>query len=578
MKDRKKKEDSKEKPPKKSIQFEKPILESFQEIINMKGKRLSYTLFSKNSKNIIKSKIQTYKLLNSIQKGLIIHHDSITSTYNDMIMESLIYNKNCHIVSIFKDFMIVDYIDEFLKRIYRLRESSERIPKIANYYKNYLKFFCNPVFRNFKINNIIQSYGDYKAELYYNKNYGHKRKKEKTHKTNEDALFLFNTNIRQNIDRNSLTKTTIKIDNSTDYNRNNFIQESFLNFNDSVTTMKSVNSIRSPEESLINILNNLDKGKGGYTSNGIKGFSNNLKNVNTLCKSNTYRKKSDKSSNQEIIQEIAKISSKSPNLKKSGEIKSIKLSKSNTNFFSLKNSNPGHTKNSASVHEKQVILTGGSYNTPILGTSRFSTKLHYNDELNLNKIKKKSEMKSSSINSGNIKLSMKKNNLHDQEKPSYNSELKNTPNPINDIMKITLSLCVDKSSRNRPLSNQLTNINSNINHMGTYNVLETERKTTIINKVDNINNFNININNPIIDNYQTTLNIPYNISKLNSPNYKNELNNLLEKNKILSRNRNPSLYKISTYKNDEEIKKLNLAKESQDLKFFNTYNGNNLLI
>ncbi len=37
--------------------------------------------------------------------------------------------------------MVFDYVDEFLKRYYYIEESKER-----NYYKNYLKFFCNPVF------------------------------------------------------------------------------------------------------------------------------------------------------------------------------------------------------------------------------------------------------------------------------------------------------------------------------------------------------------------------------------------------------------------------------------------------
>jgi hypothetical protein len=42
-------------------------------------------------------------------------------------MEALIFNKNAHLVALFKDYMIIDYIDEFLKRFYLRNESLERI-------------------------------------------------------------------------------------------------------------------------------------------------------------------------------------------------------------------------------------------------------------------------------------------------------------------------------------------------------------------------------------------------------------------------------------------------------------------
>ncbi len=65
--------------------------------------------------------------------------------YINMIMDVLIFNKNCHLVTMFKDYMILDFIDEFFKRFYRTNESKERIPRFANFYKNYLKFFLGKV-------------------------------------------------------------------------------------------------------------------------------------------------------------------------------------------------------------------------------------------------------------------------------------------------------------------------------------------------------------------------------------------------------------------------------------------------
>ena len=59
------------------------------------------------------------------------------SSYNQLIVNSLIFNKNTHLVAMFKDSMIWDYIDEFLKRFYKKNESYERVPRFASFYKNY---------------------------------------------------------------------------------------------------------------------------------------------------------------------------------------------------------------------------------------------------------------------------------------------------------------------------------------------------------------------------------------------------------------------------------------------------------
>lgn len=82
-------------------------------------------------------------------------------------------------------------------------ESLERVPKIANYYKNYLTFFCNPIFRNFKVNSIIQAYSDSKAELYYNRTYSNKSKKEK-----KALSLLFDTKIKDEIDQIKLMRNS----------------------------------------------------------------------------------------------------------------------------------------------------------------------------------------------------------------------------------------------------------------------------------------------------------------------------------------------------------------------------------
>jgi hypothetical protein len=61
------------------------------------------------------------------------------------IVNDIIYNENTHAVSIFKDYLILDDISEFLKRIYLEEESLSRLPKIYEFYEKYSKVFPNYV-------------------------------------------------------------------------------------------------------------------------------------------------------------------------------------------------------------------------------------------------------------------------------------------------------------------------------------------------------------------------------------------------------------------------------------------------
>ena len=136
---------------------------------------------SEKPEPISKKKSKTYKELKKIALNQVHKRygakAKLKYTYKGLIMENLIFNKNTHLVSVFKDYMIWDYIEEFLKRFYKNEESEERVPKFASFYKNYLKFFCVPTFKDIFCNEMIHNYSEKKAELFYNENY--KSKKEK---------------------------------------------------------------------------------------------------------------------------------------------------------------------------------------------------------------------------------------------------------------------------------------------------------------------------------------------------------------------------------------------------------------
>ena len=60
-------------------------------------------------------------------------------------MNDLIYNETSHVVSIFKDYLILDDINEFLKRPYTLKETNSRLPKLCAFYDKYSQVFPNYV-------------------------------------------------------------------------------------------------------------------------------------------------------------------------------------------------------------------------------------------------------------------------------------------------------------------------------------------------------------------------------------------------------------------------------------------------
>ena len=146
--------------------------------MNYKGKKHLINKRNEKSrkKQIKKSKnTKTSNILYLTEKKLWVKlkqkYNCDKKKYESFLVDYLLNNVNCHIVSVFKEKMLSDYVDEFMHRKYDKKESEERMPKYYNYYKNYLYFFCKPTFKDMKFNDIIQNNGEKKAELYYKRNY-----------------------------------------------------------------------------------------------------------------------------------------------------------------------------------------------------------------------------------------------------------------------------------------------------------------------------------------------------------------------------------------------------------------------
>ena len=162
-------------PIKKMKQMVNPISYIFS---NLQNKNLKINQIQ----IIAQSKISAYIINQTLQK-----HNSSPEQKNIMLINDLIESKETHFIATFKDYLIRDYQEEFLRRYFYSNEIIEVLPKFYQYYKNYLRFFCKGTFCDFEVNEIMQEYGESQAEFYYNRNYGHKEKnKRKDKKENID--------------------------------------------------------------------------------------------------------------------------------------------------------------------------------------------------------------------------------------------------------------------------------------------------------------------------------------------------------------------------------------------------------
>lgn len=65
------------------------------------------------------------------------------NTYNTNIVNDIVFNASSHIVAVFKDYLIMDDVTEFMKRSYPAGDSRERLRKLCTFYNQYSKVFAN---------------------------------------------------------------------------------------------------------------------------------------------------------------------------------------------------------------------------------------------------------------------------------------------------------------------------------------------------------------------------------------------------------------------------------------------------
>ena len=471
--------------------------------------------------------------------------------YNINIINSFLINRNTHLVSIFKDYMIWDYQEEFLKRFYNIEETLIRLPKFFDFYLNYLNFFSQPTLNNFSFNEILQDNCEEKAELFYqnnlskeNSNSGIKIINDDVNNNNNKKIesTIFTTLLKENIE-NTILMTVMNMNDF--FNNNNVnidlndVKNEFNNFNENLFTNK--NSLKK----LVNYFNENNNCNNKKNNNNIKKnkFTNFIKNlhIKNILSFKTNLIKHKKIKNKLQFNNSIKSKSIFSNSISSNNIKNYEIKINNNNIIIHNNNNNKHHKSRNIISFKKSFKTF-NYNNNNNNSNHSNLNKNYSIK-SYAKEKTKSKDKKILIKTSNLKSYLNfdsyiKKNIINNSKRNFSKE------------KNLLSKNLSKE-KNLLFKEQKKILNKN---------------NSIKKKIKEKNIKNIKISKKIINN-------------INISNY-NIHNNFIfsPKTKKYSRNSNGnSLSQINSYTlfrsltNDYKLKN----KPPKNLKSYNYYNNNN---
>ena len=534
------------------------ISQIISDIYNNNSFKLNKEINIEKIRRIIKSKISYIIPKKNLEK-----YNSTPSQKNIMLINDLIESKETHFIATFKDYLISDFHEEFLRRYFQFHETKEILPKFYQYYKNYLNFFCKGIFCDFYLNEVMQEYGECQAEFYYNKNYGHKdrmKKKEKKdlneleNNHNEESYESENNSNNNNINIRSIFSKSIKysidliqnsqinsnLENKKDlsnikpinYSKDNSItlpDNSSVSYNDIITNQNSLRFIIN----MINNKNELNKKiknkKSEIISNKNKNRFNNDNNINYIL-NNNYKKIINNNNknilNKKDTQTLSKTNSNA-NIKNKAKTR-IKSSNTKTK------GNP-YISNYKKYIEFLTNKQRNKSNDPKIKISQdeFTFSLQ---KINKN-IKNKNIISPLSPNGLINHFNFFSSNNPENKKQLNNNIINNNPPKISSSLFLVNNL-FNKTTRNSskystifPLSTMKNNLSKNKSN----NINNEKKEKKKVFKKDKIGNLNNNTNNKF-------MNFNPNISIKSVKNLSPQSRNLNNNNNYNSANSKPLSY------------------------------------
>ena len=382
-------------------------------------------------------------------------YNSTPELYLKKKLNIIIQNKKNHFLAYMNDIIIYNnYFKEFLKRTYNYSESKERIPKYVSYYKNYLNFFCRPVFCDSSINKKMVKHMEKIAQIFYNENYADEDSKPKKNKenNNKEIIKIFSSKIFEDIE--NCDKCTI-------VNNDSLVKNCLVNNNNKIFKDDSylITPISPPsyrkDKLLIdkNIQNTLNLLLDELSENNNSNFNpdnsdNSLSNLSKILNDNEKNNK--------------KISIKNINKKNNAAKIKFRESKFSDNYSNNSNSNnivliqQGKTTNNINININHLTIAQ-KMNLP----NNLTKILNENNPLNL---KKNPEQKNLIFCFQNLTNKNKKNtnNTHQIEKIKPKST---------NVGSLTLPQSSNFTENIKKLNNGFSSINNNLKENRTKSVL-----------------------------------------------------------------------------------------------------------
>ena len=385
---------------------------------------------------MVDTKLEAYKLIHDPARLLCLLYSKYLDVEEDFALlytNQIIYNKKSHFNICFKEQKIYYDLDECLHRIYKKKESRERILKLNEYYKNYQNFFCKATFTDFIMGNILKNYHDTKAEIFYKKNYGD----SSLNKLENEKSINYNSHSLSSLDNITYNKTIF------DKKNKQIIENDDKNFSITLTSSNSFriggqNNLLSTNYNINNENNNLEDSFIQCVKNIVnykKKKKNELiinkkeikKGINNIEKKvNEKMKKKINQSNEKILLE----KSNKENMNNSKNLFSVlNLGNSLKNKSNKKNKNIPHENKTASKTLDLFLSSRNNLQNHFSNiTSRynqFKNNLPINIKyLNPNKSCYNND-KNSSIGYNSINQEKEKNKLNRKNNNKYqNSKLK----------------------------------------------------------------------------------------------------------------------------------------------------------
>ena len=548
-----------------SINKEYSIISNIEDILSENVSQISNNiekniikkfLSDKNSKNLTK-KEKCLHILEILSKfKLFINHNCAKETFYKYISSFLVDDADCHLVATFKENLLNDYIDEFLRRIYKIKESKERIPKFSKYYKNYLQFFCKPTFRSFPINKIIDKNGERKAEIYYKNNYqGGKSKTD-----DENNGFAKSSSSEEDIN-----KKKNKLNNNNIENINNLVQlfdDSLKEKIENVTIMTTINS------SINNTLNlKLDNEKIEVFSENKCDKSNDttLHDIMKIIKIQKNKNNKNLSKlKKELIQPLKEKSEKE--IKNNSSYKNIKIKEdtNNNNIINKNNSKNQNLKNNGFLKLNEKIMLNVLDKDAKDKIKKIIQNVHMNKGIN-KKLKDKETKKEIKISVSPLSLSNNKNYMNNNSdilvlKKNENANTHKNKSNIKRSRNNNIGFLYKQSYTNYNNYNNLNQNNNIFFKTNKFNSTTLHKANKNINYNNNLlsilnnNNFPLKLNSKINNNIMPKNN-------LNNNNSKYYITNSSSDNKATSMK---MLEGYTSYINKNELKNKNQIKLYQD--------------